>query len=70
MRWATTSAGYDNPLACENRYRTILREKAALVVVDDVWNLEHLQPLLVDAPRSRFLFTTRDAGIAKSRNGP
>ena len=59
-------AGYDNPLACANRYRTILREKAALVVVDDVWNLEHLQPLLVDAPRSRFLFTTRDAGIARA----
>jgi hypothetical protein len=57
---------YDNRLACENRYRTILREKAALVVVDDVWNLEHLQPLLVDAPRSRFLFTTRDVGIAKA----
>jgi hypothetical protein len=36
------------PLACENRYRTTLREKAALVVVDDIWNLEHLQPLLVD----------------------
>jgi WD40 repeat protein len=60
---------YDNPLACENRYRTILREKAALVVVDDVWNLEHLQLLLVDAPRSRFLFTTRDAGIAKAVTG-
>src|SRR5262249_37647612 len=59
-------SGYDNPLACENRYRTILREKAALVVVDDVWNVEHLQPLLVDAPRSRFLFTTRDSGIAKA----
>src|SRR5947209_4272181 len=59
-------SGYDNPLACENRYRTILREKAALVVVDDVWNLEHLQPLLVDAPRSRFLFTTRDTGIARA----
>src|SRR5436305_6848779 len=57
---------YDNPLACENRYRTTLREKAALVVVDDVWNVEHLQPLLVDAPRSRFLFTTRDATIASA----
>lgn len=57
-------SGYDNKLACENRYRTVLREKAALVVVDDVWNLEHLKPLLVDSPRSRFLFTTRDAGIA------
>jgi hypothetical protein len=35
-------------------------------VVDDVWNLGHLQPLLVDAPRSRFLFTTRDTGIARA----
>jgi WD40 repeat protein len=59
-------SGYDSKLACENRYRTILREKAALVVVDDVWNLEHLRQLLVDAPRSRFLFTTRDSGIAKA----
>jgi WD40 repeat protein len=59
-------SSYDNRLACENRYRTILREKAALVVVDDVWNLGDLQPLLVEAPRSRFLFTTRDAGIAKA----
>jgi hypothetical protein len=40
-------SGYDNPLACENRYRTILSETAALVVVDDVWNLEHLKPLLL-----------------------
>ena len=58
--------GYDNPLACANRYRTILREKAALVVVDDVWSLQDLKPLLVEAPRSRFLFTTRDASIAKA----
>ncbi len=62
-------SGYDSKLACENRYRTILREKAALVVVDDVWNLEHLKPLLVDAPRSRFVFTTRDTGIAKAVTG-
>jgi hypothetical protein len=58
--------GWDTKQACENRYKTTLREKAALVVVDDVWSLEHLQPLLVDAPRSRFLFTTRDATIASA----
>jgi hypothetical protein len=29
-------SGYDNPLACENRYRAFLREKAALEVLDDV----------------------------------
>jgi hypothetical protein len=59
-------SGYDTPVACENRYRNILREKAALIVVDDVWNVEHLKLMLVDAPRSRFLFTTRDGGIAKA----
>jgi WD40 repeat protein len=58
--------GWDSKIACENRYRNILREKAALIVVDDVWKLEDLKPLLVDAPRSRFLFTTRDAGIARN----
>jgi hypothetical protein len=62
-------SAYDNPLACENRYRTILREKAALVVIDDVWNLEYLKSLLVDAPRSRFLFTTRDTTIANAVTG-
>ena len=58
--------GWDTKVACEVRYRSVLREKAALIVVDDVWSVEHLKPLLVDAPRSRFLFTTRDAGIAKT----
>jgi WD40 repeat protein len=62
-------SGYDNALACQNRYRNMLCEKAALIVVDDVWNLEHLKLLLVDAPRSRFIFTTRDGGIAKNVTG-
>ena len=28
--------GYDTALACENRYRTVIAQKAALIVVDDV----------------------------------
>ena len=36
--------------ACQNRYRTILREKAALVVIDDVWDVASLEQLLVEAP--------------------
>jgi WD40 repeat protein len=56
--------GWDTQDACENRYRTILPRKAALVVVDDVWSLEQLQPMLVKSPRSRLLFTTRNAAIA------
>jgi hypothetical protein len=57
--------GYDTALACENRYRTTIASKAALVVIDDVWSLSDIQPLLADSPRSRFLFTTRDASIGR-----
>src|SRR5215475_6313181 len=54
-------SGYDTPLACEHRYRTIIAQKAALIIVDDVWSKADIEPLLADSPRSRFLFTTRDA---------
>jgi WD40 repeat protein len=53
-------------LACQTRYQELVREKAALIVIDDVWDLSHLQPLLLSAPQSRFLFTTRDLGIARA----
>jgi WD40 repeat protein len=56
-------SGYDNDLACENRYRTTIANKAALIVVDDVWSKTDIEPLLAESPRSRFLFTTRDAAI-------
>jgi WD40 repeat protein len=56
---------WDNDLACEHQYRTTVANKAALVVVDDVWSIDDLKPLLAESPRSRFLFTTRDASIAR-----
>jgi hypothetical protein len=56
---------YTTPLACENQYRTTLANKAALIVVDDVWSKTDLEPLLAESPRSRFLFTTRDASIRR-----
>ena len=56
---------YENALACENRYRTIIAGKAALIVVDDVWSPADIEPLLAESPRSRFLFTTRDAAIGR-----
>src|ERR1700685_908373 len=58
-------SGYDTPLACENRYRTTIAEKAALIIVDDVWSKTDIEPLLAESPRSRFLFTTRDASIGR-----
>ena len=56
---------YDNLLAATNQYRSTIRKKAALIVVDDVWRSSDLEPLLAEnSPRSRMLFTTRDASIA------
>ena len=57
--------GYDSALACENRCRTTVAQKAALIVVDDVWSKADIEPLLAESPRSRLLFTTRDASIAR-----
>ncbi|MBV8833199.1 MAG: hypothetical protein JO108_28720, partial [Acidobacteriaceae bacterium] len=56
---------YENALACENQYRTTIANKAALIVVDDVWSKTDIEPLLAESPRSRFLFTTRDAAIGR-----
>jgi hypothetical protein len=58
-------SGYDTALACENQYRTTISNKAALIVVDDVWSKADIEPLLAESPRSRFLFTTRDASIGR-----
>ena len=54
----------DNELAATNQYRNTIRNKAALVVLDDVWNATAINPFRAEAARSRLLFTTRDAGIA------
>ncbi len=58
-------SGYDTALACEHQYRTTIANKAALIVVDDVWSKTDIEPLLAESPRSRFLFTTRDAAIGR-----
>ena len=57
-------AGYDTDLGCINRYRTLMRDKAALIVVDDIWRSADLEPFRAESPRSRLLFTTRDTSIA------
>ncbi|WP_353063802.1 NB-ARC domain-containing protein [Tunturibacter psychrotolerans] len=58
-------SGYNTALACEHQYRTTIASKAALIVVDDVWSKSDIEPLLAESPRSRFLFTTRDAAIGR-----
>jgi hypothetical protein len=55
---------YDGELAAQNRYRNVIRDKAALIVLDDVWSARDIEPFRAESPRSRLVFTTRDAGIA------
>lgn len=54
---------YEGEAACINQYRNVLREKAALIVVDDVWRTSDIQPFVAESPRSRLLITTRDTSI-------
>ncbi|MBZ5622716.1 MAG: TIR domain-containing protein, partial [Acidobacteriia bacterium] len=55
----------DEAVAPETLYRTVIANKAALIVIDDIWSKADLDPFLAESPRSRFLFTTRDASIAR-----
>src|SRR5262249_3854618 len=58
--------GYDSVQAASNRLRNHLRDKAVLLVLDDVWDPRDIAPFLLDSPRSRILPTTGVAGIAVS----
>jgi TIR domain-containing protein/NB-ARC domain-containing protein len=60
------SEHYDTPEASINRLRTLLQNKAVLIVLDDVWDACHVEPFRVDALRCRLLFTTRDGSIGLS----
>jgi WD40 repeat protein len=55
---------YDGERAAENRYKSVIHDKAVLIVLDDVWNARDIEPFRAESPRSRLVFTTRDAGIA------
>src|SRR5215469_5294863 len=50
-------------MAAADQYRLLMRDKAALLVIDDVWNADDVVPWLAESTRSRVLFTTRDTSI-------
>ena len=54
-----------NEEATSSHLRTLLREKAALLVVDDAWDAAHVTPFLVGGPSCRVLITTRRASVAE-----
>ena len=54
---------YDTLQGCTNQLRTTLRDKAALIVLDDVWDPRDVQPFVADSPRSKLLLTTRQRAV-------
>ena len=50
--------------SASNHLRTLLYDKRILLVVDDVWNPEHLEPFRVGGEGSCALVTTREARIS------
>jgi hypothetical protein len=53
-RWAKALGDdltrYDNELGAKNQYRTTVRKKAALIVIDDVWKAADIEPLRAGGP--------------------
>lgn len=66
--WVQALGDYDfrptTPEAATAHLRTLLRDKAALLVVDDAWDPAHVLPFLAGGDRCRVLITTREAVIA------
>jgi tetratricopeptide (TPR) repeat protein len=59
-----TVGSNDDQETMVGKLRTVLPQKAALIVLDDVWDVEAMQPFIVEgAPAARLLFTTRDASL-------
>ncbi|MEM7794403.1 MAG: NB-ARC domain-containing protein [Cyanobacteria bacterium P01_C01_bin.118] len=52
--------------AASNHLRTLLYDKHALLVVDDVWNPAHLEPFRVGGDKCCVLVTTRQAKIPEA----
>ncbi|HKV07617.1 MAG TPA: TIR domain-containing protein [Thermoanaerobaculia bacterium] len=57
---------YDTLDLAVSRLRSLLRERSVLLVLDDVWEADHVRPFQVEAPFSRLLITSRSASIALS----
>jgi WD40 repeat protein len=55
---------YSGEEACVNQYREALRDRAMLIVLDDVWRAADVEPFRTESPRSRLMVTTRDTSIA------
>jgi WD40 repeat protein len=49
-----------------NRLSQLLKERSCLVILDDVWKMEHLNAFNALGPKCSMLFTTRNLGIVRN----
>jgi hypothetical protein len=66
--------GYKNqdfrdPQHGKSELEQILKRKACLLILDDVWNTKHIEAFDCLGPKSRLLLTTRDASIVRDIGG-
>jgi hypothetical protein len=61
--WLTALGGISSQDRNSNvaQLRTLLRDRACLLIVDDLWEKEHAEPLLAGGEQCRVLLTTRRA---------
>ncbi|MGB3635308.1 MAG: tetratricopeptide repeat protein [Rubrobacteraceae bacterium] len=59
-------SGYTNVGAASARMKALLRDQKVMIVLDDVWEAEHVRPLAVGGPESAMLATTRSRQAARS----
>lgn len=67
QRWLARQLGdagdFADSRAGKEKLRELLAERAALLILDDVWERYHADAFNVAGPRGRILLTTRDAGL-------
>ncbi len=56
--------------SASTRFRGLLRNKSALLVIDDAWESEHVEPFRVGGAKCRLLVTTRQSKIAEVIDRP
>jgi hypothetical protein len=61
-----TVGSFVNLADAANRLRGTIRDKACLIVLDDVWDVRSADAFRVEAPRSHILITARDGSLAAS----
>lgn len=57
--------GYKDVDAASARMKALLRDRRVLLILDDVWEAEHVRPLTVGGPESAMLATTRSRHTAR-----